>query len=87
MSEWKIYRTRYLIKATQLTETTVVLDELGRFQTGRPGDYLVEGAGGARRISPREVFEDIYVEMSPADPITFPARPLQIPIQPGNPAD
>ena len=87
MSDWKIYRTRYLVKARQLTETTVVLDEVGRFQTGQPGDYLVECSDGTHRISPRHVFEDVYVEMSAAGPVELPARPLELPVQPGNPAD
>ncbi len=87
MSDWKIYRTRYLTKARQLTETTVVFDQVGRFQTGNPGDYLVECSDGSRRISPRHVFEDVYVEMSAAAPVQLPARPLQIAVQPGNPAD
>ncbi len=87
MSDWKIYRTRYLTKATQLTETTVICDPVGRFQTGQPGDYLVESSDGSRRISPRHVFEDVYVEMSAAGPIQLPVRKLQTPVQPGNPAD
>ena len=86
MSDWKIYRTRYLVKARQLTETTVVPDEIGRFQTGQPGDYLVECSDGSRRISPRHVFEDVYVEMSAAGQPNHPARALQMPVQPGNPA-
>ena len=85
MSDWKIYRTRYLVKARQLTETTVVLDEVGRFQTGQPGDYLVECSDGTHRISPRHVFEDVYVEMSAAGEGSLPARRLQIAVQPGNP--
>ena len=87
MSEWKIFRTRYLVKARQLTETTVILDELGRFQTGQPGDYLVECSDGTHRVSPRHIFEDVYVEMSANGPADFPARTLQMPVQPGNPAD
>ncbi len=87
MSDWKVFRTRYLVKARQLTETTVVLDELGKFQTGQPGDYLVECSDGSHRISPRHVFEDVYVEMSSAGPVQFPARPIEMPVQPGNPAD
>lgn len=79
MSDWKIYRTRYLTKARQLTETTVVLDHVGRFHTGKPGDYLVQCPDGSQRISPRHVFEDVYVEMSAAAPVQLPVRPLLIP--------
>ena len=87
MSDWKIYRTRYLVRARQLTEATVVPDEIGRLQAGKPGDYLVECTDGSRRISPRHVFEDIYVEMFSAGPSGPPARSLETPVQPGNPAD
>jgi len=86
MSDWKIYRTRYLVKARQLTETTVVPDDRGRFQTGQPGDYLVECSDGSQRISPRHIFEDVYVEMSPLGRDSSPARRSQFPAQPGNPA-
>ena len=85
MSDWKIYRTRYLVKARQLTEATVVPDQIGRLQAGKPGDYLVECSDGTHRISPRHVFEDVYVEMSSGGPTALPARPLQMPAQPGNP--
>ena len=87
MSDWKIYRTRYLVRARQLTETTVVLDQAGRFQSAEPGDYLVQGSDGSQRISPRHIFEDLYVEMSSLVAEALPARPLQSPVQPGNPAD
>ena len=62
-----IYRTRFLIKAKQLTEPLVFVDALGREHRGRPGDYLVESSDGRRSIQPREIFEDIYVAMGPAD--------------------
>jgi hypothetical protein len=62
-SDWKIYRTRFLIKAKQLDAPLVFTDPLGREHTGRPGDYLVESADGLQRIAPREIFEDIYVPM------------------------
>ncbi len=87
MPDWKIYRTRFLVKATKLTETTVIVDELGKFQTGQAGDYLVQCSDGTQRISPRHVFEDVYVEMSGDTAAAFPARRLQIAVQPGNPAD
>ena len=85
MPDWKIYRTRFLVKAAQLTEPTVVVNEMGRFQTGEPGDYLVESSDGSQRISPRHVFEDVYVEMSPPPSVRRPARLLEVPAQPGNP--
>ncbi len=87
MSEWKVYRTRYLVRALRLSETTVVLNEIGQFQTGQPGDYLVQCSDGSQRISPRHVFEDVYVEMTPADLFETPAQALKIPVQPPNPAD
>ena len=64
---WKIYRTRFLIKARQLTEPLVFVDALGREHSGQPGDYLVESSDGARRIAPRLIFEDVYVAMGPAN--------------------
>jgi hypothetical protein len=64
--EWQIYRTRFLIRAKQLTEPLVFLDPLGREHRGLAGDYLVESSDGTRRIAPREIFEDIYVAMGPA---------------------
>ena len=67
-SGWKTYRTRFLIEAKQLTEALAFVDPLGREHSGRPGDYLVESSDGARRIAPREIFEDIYV------PIEFNAQ-------------
>jgi hypothetical protein len=56
---WKIYRTRFLIKARQLTQPLLFVDA--------PGDYLVESSDGARRIAPRLIFEDVYVAMGPAN--------------------
>jgi len=63
---WKIYRTRFLIRAKQLTEPLSFCDALGREHHGCLGDYLVESSDGTRRIAPREIFEDIYVAMGPA---------------------
>jgi hypothetical protein len=63
-SEWNIYRTRFLVRARQLTEPLVFVDALGREQSGRPGDYLVESSGGIRRITTRALFEDIYVPLA-----------------------
>lgn len=86
MPDWKIYRTRFLVKASKLTETTVIVDELGKFHTGQPGDYLVQCSDGSQRISPRHVFEDVYVEMSSGAQAGPSARIQQMPIQRGNPA-
>ena len=68
MSEWKTYRTRFLIKAKQLTEPLFFTDPLGREHHGDVGDYLVESSDGLRRIAPRIIFEDVYVAMDPVDP-------------------
>jgi hypothetical protein len=61
MSEvWNTYRTRFLVRAQQLTEPIIFTDVLGREHHGNPGDYLVQSAHGLR-VAPREVFEDVYV--------------------------
>jgi hypothetical protein len=65
-TEWKVYRTRFLIRARQLTEPLAFVDVLGREHCGKPGDYLVESSDGMRRIASREIFEDVYVPMGPA---------------------
>lgn len=62
--EWKTYRTRFLVKAKQLTSTLSFTDHLGRQHCGRKGDYLVESYEGVISIAPRHIFEDIYVTMS-----------------------
>jgi hypothetical protein len=64
---WKIYRTRFLIKAQQLNHSLLIVDALGREHRGQAGDYLVESSDGSRRIAPRLIFEDVYVAMGPAD--------------------
>lgn len=61
--EWNVYRTRFLIRAKQLTQPLSFKDALGREHNGVPGDYLVQSAEGMFRIAPREIFEDIYVVM------------------------
>jgi hypothetical protein len=61
--EWNTYRTRFLVRAKQLTESLAFTDALGREHCGAPGDYLVESSTGILRIAPREIFEDIYVLM------------------------
>jgi hypothetical protein len=65
--DWQVYRTRFLIRAKQLTEPLVFQDALGREHRGQKGDYLVESSDGTRRIAPRKIFEDVYVPMGPAD--------------------
>ena len=62
-SEWQVYRTRFLIRARQLTGPMEFRDALGREHRGQKGDYLVESSDGALRIAPREIFEDVYVAM------------------------
>jgi len=66
-SAWNIYRTRFLIKAKQLTEPLVFVDTFGREQRGESGDYLVESSDGRRSIQQRRIFEDVYVAMGPVD--------------------
>jgi hypothetical protein len=63
-SEWKTYRTRFLVKAKQLSSSLTFVDHLGRQHCGRKGDYLVESYDGVLSIAPRQIFEDIYVPMS-----------------------
>jgi hypothetical protein len=64
-SQWTVYRTRFLVRARQLTEPLVFTDALGREQSGRAGDYLVEFSHGVRRITTQALFEDIYVPLAP----------------------
>jgi len=61
--EWKTYRTRFLVKAKQLNSNFSFVDSLGRQHSGRKGDYLVESSDGVISITPRRIFEDIYVAM------------------------
>ena len=63
-SPWTVYRTRFLVRAQQLTQPLVFTDALGREQSGRPGDYLVETSAGVRRITAKALFEDIYVPLA-----------------------
>jgi len=67
--QWTVYRTRFLVRARQLTEPLVFTDALGREQSGRPGDYLVESSDGIRRITTQAIFEDVYVPLSPVSNI------------------
>jgi hypothetical protein len=66
-AEWKTYRTRFLIKAKQLSSALSFTDHLGREHCGRKGDYLVESYDGVLSIAPRQIFEDIYVPMTMAE--------------------
>jgi hypothetical protein len=61
--EWQTYRTRFLVKAKQLSSALSFTDHLGRQHCGRKGDYLVESTDGVLSIAPRQIFEDIYVPM------------------------
>ena|SRR5215467_3064431 len=61
--DWTVYRTRFLVRARQLTEPLTFTDALGRQHTGAPGDYLVESSQGCLRITKREIFEDVYVAL------------------------
>ena len=63
--EWKSYRTRFLVNAKQLNSSLSFVDHLGRQHLGRKGDYLVESSDGVLSITPRRIFEDIYVPMPP----------------------
>jgi hypothetical protein len=65
--EWKTYRTRFLVKAKQLSSNLTFIDHLGRQHRGGKGDYLVESSDGVLSIAPRRIFEDIYVSMSLQD--------------------
>jgi len=62
-SSWTVYRSRFLVQARQLKQPFSFIDALGREHFGQPGDYLVESSDGLRRITPRQLFEDIYVPL------------------------
>ena len=64
---WKTYRTRFLVKAKQLSSSLSFVDHLGRHHCGQKGDYLVESSHDVISIAPRGIFEDIYVPMSQPD--------------------
>jgi hypothetical protein len=66
-AEWKTYRTRFLVKAKQLSSSLSFVDALGRQHSGRKGDYLVESSDGVVSIAPRQIFEDIYVAIGAAE--------------------
>jgi hypothetical protein len=67
---WTTYRTRFLVKAKQLTSSLTFTDSLGRHHSGRKGDYLVESSDGVLRIAPRQIFEDIYVPLLAIENLT-----------------
>jgi hypothetical protein len=80
---WITYRTRFLVKAKQLTTSLNFTDVLGRQHSGRKGDYLVESSDGVLRIAPRQIFEDIYVPLlARQDDTSDQMAPQQ---QPGSP--
>jgi hypothetical protein len=63
--QWTVYRTRFLVRARELTEPLIFIDTLGREQSGEAGDYLVESSDGVRRVTTKAIFEDIYVALEP----------------------
>lgn len=73
-SPWTVYHTRFVVRARQLTEPLVFTDVFGREQSGQPGDYLVESSEGFPRITPRHVFEDIYVPLHASPGALLPPR-------------
>ncbi len=66
--DWTVYRTRFLVRARQLTQPMVFIDALGREHSGEAGDYLVESAEGCFRITARKIFEDVYVPLTESPP-------------------
>jgi len=81
--DWKVYRTRFLVRARQLTQPLTFTDPLGREHHGQPGDYIVESSEGLMRIAAREIFEDIYVVLEPAVSRETAAEPIsQLPASP-----
>lgn len=64
-NDWTVYRTRFVVRARQLTDSLIFTDALGRLQSGQPGDYLVEIFDGLLSITPRRFFEGIYVPLEP----------------------
>jgi hypothetical protein len=79
-SQWTVYRTRFLVRARQLTEPLVFTDALGREQSGRPGDYVVEFCDGITRITTQAIFEDVYVPLAPKQHQTDGAPVLARPV-------
>ncbi len=79
--KWKTYRTRFLVKAKQLNCNLSFIDPLGRHHSGRKGDYLVESCDGAFSITPRRIFEDVYVTMPTEHRSAFVGLPEAEPIR------
>jgi hypothetical protein len=78
MSEsWNTYRTRFLVRAQQLTEAITFTDILGREHHGNPGDYLVQSPHGLR-VAPREIFEDVYVLLK-GEEVELPSPSTSVP--------
>ena len=77
-TDWNVYRTRFLVRAKQLTEPLAFIDALGREHRGDPGDYLVEWSDGSRRVAPRQIFEDVYVRMNTSER-TWPRGRCEVP--------
>src|ERR1035438_5437460 len=67
-SPWNVYRTRFLVRACQLTEPLTFTDALGREHAGEPGDYLVETYPGIRPTPSQTLLEAIYVPPTPPVP-------------------
>jgi hypothetical protein len=76
--EWTVYRTRFLVRARQLTKPMVFIDALGREHSGEPGDYLVESSEGCFRITARKIFEDVYVPLAASPPLIAPVKPATL---------
>jgi hypothetical protein len=76
--DWNVYRTRFLVRAKQLTQPLVFTDPLGREHRGLPGDYLVQSSEGLLRIAPQEIFEDVYVPLEQEPRRALPAAALQL---------
>jgi hypothetical protein len=77
-NEWRVYRTRFLIRARQLSQSLVFVDALGREHRGRRGDYLMETSDGAQRIVPRQLFEDVYVSFDCAPQRVIVSSPASV---------
>jgi hypothetical protein len=62
-----MYRSKFLLRAKQLTAPLAFVDALGHEQRGKKGDYLVESSSGLQRIWPRQLFEDAHVPLDPEE--------------------
>ena len=70
-NHWKVYRSKFLVRAKQLTGPLAFVDTLGRDHHGQKGDYLMEWSSGVLRIVPREFFETAYVPLERAESSQF----------------